>query len=276
MRRVSPFDAIGYYYHYRAGSAAARLGGSPFSAEVSQFFSRLETQPTSARKTLYATMIDAIVTAGVWSKTDALYLFAAADAPTALVNLKSSSFTATATNSPTFTVDRGYAGNGTDSVVNTNFNPTTAPSPNFTQNSAHMGAWVLTNRAGASAAVIGNASADAGCNIYPFFTDTAGYLRLNDNVEAEGFSSGGSNGFFLANRSSSSARQGYKNGVSLGAYAANTSKSPINADIAVGRGGITFSTDQVSAAILGGSLNATEQLALYNALLAYLQGVGAV
>src|SRR5574342_691619 len=201
MRLVAPFDARGYYYYYGAGNSSGRLGGSPFSAEASQFFSRLATQPVSARKTLYATMIDALVAGGIWSKVDVLKVYAAADSPTALVNLKSASFTGTLINAPTFTVDRGYAGNGSTSYVDTNFNPTTATTPNFTQDSAHMGAWVLTNRAGASAAVIGNASADTGCNIYPLFTDTAGYLRLNDNVEAEGFSSGGSNGFFLANRS---------------------------------------------------------------------------
>lgn len=254
-------------------------GGVVFSAEARQFFDRLATQPAAARKALYAAMIDTLVAGGVWTKIDALYLFAAADAPTALINLKSSSFGATAVNSPTFTVDRGYAGNGTTSLVDTNFNPITATTPNFAQNSAHMGAWVLTDRAGAAGPIIGNRSGDTGetgCNIFPFFTDNKAYLRLNDLVEAEGFAVAGSTGLFVANRSSSTARQGYRNGASIGAYAANTSKAPFNESIAVGNAGGNFSTDQAAMAIVGGSLDVPEQVALYVAVLPYLQGVGAV
>ena len=52
----------------------------------------------------------------------------------------------TAVNSPTFTANQGYNGNGTNSYLNTNYNPSTQ-GVKFTQNSASMGIYCLTNSA---------------------------------------------------------------------------------------------------------------------------------
>ncbi len=251
------------------------LGANLFSPQASQFLSRLATQPTSARQALYAACIDALVAGGVWTKLDALYLLAAANAPTALTNLRSSSFSATATNNPTFTANQGYAGDGATSLVDTNFNPTTASAPFYVQDSAHISAWVRTSRAGAAMSDMGNASGTTGTNIIPFFTDNSAYLRVNDNAEAEGFAVAASNGYWLGNRSSSTARQGYLNAVSVGTYLSNTSKTPINSNMVLGHGGGSgFSTDQISAASIGGSLTSGQVTTLYNALNTYLTAVG--
>jgi hypothetical protein len=50
-----------------AGSVVMGHGGGGFSAEASQFFSRI-TDPGATRKGQYATMINALVSAGVWTK----------------------------------------------------------------------------------------------------------------------------------------------------------------------------------------------------------------
>src|SRR5262245_928924 len=114
-----------------------------YSTEAAAFFARLATQPTTTRKNQYAALIDALVSAGVWSLLDALYLYAAYDEATALTNLKSSSFGGTNTNSVSYTADQGYTG-ASSKYIDLGYNPTTAGG-NFAQNSACRGGWSLTS-----------------------------------------------------------------------------------------------------------------------------------
>jgi hypothetical protein len=72
-----------YYDQQRRRRMVGTIGGPGYSAEAQQFFSRI-SNPDGTRKALYATMIDALVTAGVWAKLDAFYMLAAADAAAAL------------------------------------------------------------------------------------------------------------------------------------------------------------------------------------------------
>lgn len=259
------------------GGAGLTAGGfSPFAVAI---FNAFTTPPTAARKTAIDTAVKALVSGDVWDNFDVLHVYAAADSQAAAINWKNpGTFTASPIALTTFTADRGFTGNGTTTYVDTTFNPTTASSPKFVQNSAHMGVWVLTARAGADMADIGMTTV-AGTNLYPRFTDNNAYLRLNDSVETGGFAVTTSNGFYLANRSGASSREGYKDGASIGTYAASASAAPLNQNIVVCNGGgvgAHLSTDQCAAACVGSSLNSTQQLALYNALLAYMQAVGAV
>src|SRR4051812_5124572 len=89
------------------------LLGRSYWSQSQALFARLTTQPTGQRKWLYNNLIRSLVQGGVWDKLDALYIFAAADQATALTNLRSSSFGATAVNSPTFTADSGFLGAAT-------------------------------------------------------------------------------------------------------------------------------------------------------------------
>lgn len=254
---------------------ASALGGAGFNVLSLAIFDAFTTPPTAERKVIIDTAVLALVAGGVWDELDALYMLAAADSQAALVNWKNpGTFDAVASGGPTFTADRGFTGDATDAQLDAGFNPTTAASPHFTQNSASMAAWALTDAAD-NKPIIGNATDQTGTNIYPNFAGDA-FLRLNDATEAEGFAVAGGTGFFLANRSTSTGRQGYRNGASLGAYASNTSKAVLNEDMKILRQGTKFSGAQVAAASFGGSLDATQQLAFYNAMLAYMQAVGAV
>jgi hypothetical protein len=233
-------------------------------------------EPDGARKVVIDTLVKTLVSAGVWNALDAFYVFAAHSRAPALINWKNpGTFNAAEINGLiTFTTDRGFTPNGATSYVDSGFNPSTAPSPNFVQDSAHIGAWVLTSRAGADKVVMGQSN--SGNNVYPMFTDDKFYPRVNDNSEAEGFTVAGSSGLFVANRSSSTARQGYRNAASIGTFASNTSKAVVSEAFRVGAGGNKFSDDQLALATIGGSLDAAAQTALYNAALVYMQAVGAV
>ena len=245
-----------------------------YSADAEQFFDRVEFQgPT--REALYAALIDALVTAGVWSKLDALWILAAREEPTALANLKSSSFTATKNNTPVFEIDRGYTGSdgaGTSSYLNSTFNPSTAPSPQFTQNSAHISAWQITTTS-EDVVIMGQGS---GVNIFPRFAGDA-YTRVNDNAEMAGTAVATPAGHTLGNRSTSSARQSYKDGASILTDNANTSKAVTNTDMLLlaSNAGATISNKQAAVFSIGSSLTSTEVADFFTALDAYLTAVGA-
>src|SRR5690349_9234537 len=121
------------------------LGSGGYCSDARAFFSRVSGL-TTAHKKAYNKLIRDLISAGVWTTLDVLYIFATANSATALTNLKSSSFGGTASGSPTFSVNAGYTGTDASSTVyiDTGFNPSSG-SPSFTQNSNHLSIWANTN-----------------------------------------------------------------------------------------------------------------------------------
>jgi hypothetical protein len=183
------------------------LSPSNFCPQAQAFFARLATQPGAARKGLYNAMIASLVSAGVWSKLDALYMFAAADQTTALTNLSSASFGASAIGSPTFTADIGFIG-ASGKYVDSNFNPSAAAGK-FQQDNASLFAW------GSSvAAIAGETIGSLGAprvELVPRYTDTNWYLSVNGSETNAGGQADGS-GLRTLSRSSSTTVAAYKGG----------------------------------------------------------------
>lgn len=251
----------------------------PANSQTVAFFGRLATQPSNARAALYDTLIGALVTAGVWSLLDVLYLLAASDSATALTNLASASFGATAVSSPAFTANRGYAGNGSTSYINSNYDPSTAGGQ-YSLNSGHMAVWDMTVRAGTNTSFLCGRHPSSGGEILiaPHFSGPNTYCRINDSLT--GMPDTVSNGFFTASRTSSSLVTGYLNGSSFGTKSNST--GPVGAgNLFIGasnNAGAPFlpSTDQVSCFCAGGGLTSTQVAALYNAIHAYMQSAAGV
>ena len=255
---------------------------TPFGLQATAFLNR-----TSGLDALHANaynaLINGLVSDGVWSKLDVLYIFATQNTTTALLNLISSSFTGTANGSPSFTTDRGYTGVDASSTVfiNTGFNPTTAPSPNYVTNSCHISAWADTAvTAGSSGgAFIGHSGAAGNTsNIYGRFSDGNAYFRINDLTPAGGFTSASSLGHWLACRTGASASIGYKNGASfatLNQTAGTLSNNNIFV-LAYNLNGTasTGSACQLTMASMGGGLTATDATNFYNRLRTYMTSVG--
>lgn len=118
------------------------------NSEAAALVARFATQPTDARKRLIDTLIGSLKTAGVWTKFDAFYMLAAADSQAARQNWIADQYNLAAVSGPTFTVDRGYSGDGAASYLATGFNPTTAVGPKFLRDSASMYSYVNTSVAG--------------------------------------------------------------------------------------------------------------------------------
>lgn len=257
----------------KKGSAGTALppGGASYSDEATALFAAMTGQPDDTRKGHIDTLIVALKNAGVWTLLDVLYVFAAHDAQASLLNWKNpGTFTATLTSTPTFTVDRGYTGNGSSTGVDSNYNPATQ-AIGYALDSACVFGWNVT--ADPNGSVMAGHVGSFNIQVGP---DSGGsnlrYL-INDGTASD-VANGGKTGLFAVSRAASTTKRGYRNGVQL-ATAAITSTSVASSNISFCRGSSSWFDGQVACGGAGADLPTTEQLALYNAMLAYMQAVGA-
>lgn len=254
-----PFTAV--------GTAAA------YETESTALFARFSADPGATRKGHINTLIAALKTAGVWSKLDAFYMLAAHDAQAAQRNWIADQFNLSLVNSPTFTADQGYAGNGTNAYLSTGFNPTVG-SPKFTVASATLGVWSRTNATNAAYYDIGNAIGSSSA-VNPRSTSGS---TMRGQMTGGTLKNWGSNpssvGHFALSRTASNLVTSYVNGSSTGtdtvAGASFTSDT-----YTILKAFSNYSPRQIACAHIGGGLNSTEVAALYNAINTYLVAVGA-
>ena len=113
-------------------------------------------------------------------------------------------------------------------------------------------------------------------DIYPDFTGSLFFGRINSNANTSGsVATPGSKGLFVAERTSSSATALYWDGVSQGTPA-DTSGSPVNSPFTIGFvvAQASASAQTIPEAHIGAALGATLNLALYNRLRTYMTAVG--
>ncbi len=103
------------------------------------------TLPSLGQQVKQNKLIVDLKLAGIWTKLDTLRVYATDGSSSfALIDWKRLAL-CTAVNSPTFTTNQGYQGNGTSSYIDTNFNPNTAVGANnYKKDNACIGAWVFT------------------------------------------------------------------------------------------------------------------------------------
>ena len=125
-----------------ANSAATAQVAAATDADYQAVLDRASTlgytAPSSAQQTLQNTLVEDLKTAGVWSKLDVFYVFATdGDSDYATLNWKSpSNNQTTKVNSPTFTSNSGFTGDGISSYLDINFQPVNGSQ--YAQDSAHF------------------------------------------------------------------------------------------------------------------------------------------
>jgi hypothetical protein len=236
-------------------------------------------QVSNTQDALVSAMIRSLKSAGVWTSLDRLWLFASENSTQALTDLKARSV-ATAVNSPTFTANVGYKGNGTTSYVDTNFN-TLSSGVNFTQDSGHFSVWQNVAKTTGSDGLHGNVNTDAGTN--GVFVDFSAGVntavgRVNAASGAAQTVTGGV-GHLLANRTGATTAHTWYNG-SKGALSTTASQTRQNLTLWFGGRNFAGSINQASdaggmALSVGGGLTDAQVGALYAALLTYKNAVGA-
>ena len=238
------------------------------NSETMALLARMTTQPSMQRRIAIDNLIGRLKTAGVWAKLDALYVLAAHEVGTAVLNWVSTNYNLTSGTPPTFTANLYVQGNGTTQFYDTQFNPTTAVSPKYVQDSAHIGAWQVNT---VTSAVMGH----TGATLIP---GTGPTYRLNGAVGITGSGAAGA-GYVTAVRGSASSLIGYYNGVENINSGSNTSAAPSNETFYIcARNQTTdsFSQGRLTIVHFGQSLTAGEVAAAYSAFNLYLAGIGAV
>jgi hypothetical protein len=245
---------------------------APSNAEraTGELCARMTVRPTRTRRTLLTSLISSLMTAGVWTKLDGFYVFAAHDVQAAKLNWVGCAQDVTAVNAPTFQIDRGFTGNGTSAYLDTN----TAASllERYKANDATMGVYSRTNTAGSNIIEI-----SAGTKAY-LNPAVAGAVAVRANSSAGSIinpSNGGVNtGLFAWSRDSTTAYV-YRAGALLGSAAvAAGAVDAVNVTFSQ-YNSTNYSIRQLAAGFFGQGLSDTEHAALHAALLTYLTDVGA-
>ena len=231
-------------------------------------FQTMTTTPTEARKSLINATVISLKAAGVWDALDTLWVLAAADAQAARLNwITPGVNNASSANSPTFTADRGYAGDGSTARLT---GPVMTTLIKFTQNSGHIGAWVNTDMEEANGDIgTGNVFIRSRVATNSFAS------RLNDSTTTTTAGAATSIGHTLTSRAGSGSYELYKDAAAVATI------SVVSAAVAA----LTFnlcatsataaSTKIVSAGSIGSNLTAAQVASMHSALLSYMQAVGA-
>ena len=172
-----------FYYLLRRGIIGGGGSSGGFDTDYQAVLDRSTalgyTAPSAAQQTLQNTLVTDLKTAGVWDKLDLFYVFATdGDSDYATLNWKTpTSFQTTKVNSPTFTSNEGYQGDGSSSYLDTNFIPNTN-SIAASQNSISAGGYNIQAATSAYDNIIGT---NAGNNILvaPTFNGDS-FFRIND------------------------------------------------------------------------------------------------
>ncbi len=277
--------------------AAASIGGSLTATEQKNFYKRLLTYMQAVwgvvnpemiswlyqvywnggtvspgRMALVDALIGGLKQDGLWDKLDRLWLFAAENTAQAFVDIRSTNG-CTVTNSPVFTVDRGYQKtSNTSSYIDLNFSMNYTPPINHSQNSACVFAW--SNTSGMDGGPLIGLVSSIATRLFPQFTDGNAYYNMN-NIGTSGGEAGlgDGTGLWLANRSNSTSTQLYRNG-SLVSITTATSDGTPQGILALNENANLYSSRQISCAGIGSSMSAADNVKLSNRLRTHMTAIG--
>ncbi len=243
-----------------------RLGISSLQADADAlaYFAQLSPEPSNTFKNAVTALILQLKLDGNWSKLDRFWIHAAEYQQNARVSMVNPTSTQiTEVNSPTWTANQGYTGDGLTSYLNTNFNPS-VDGVNFLQDASFLGLYVRSG-AGTAGCGIGlyDTAAARRSYIYPWYTDNKVYGACTSAAETN-IAGGNAQGHTAIIRNSAAQIQYYKNAGSLGTKA-DTSAARANLNVFVcglNLNGNYFApvgfANQIALSYLGGQItNAT-------------------
>lgn len=240
------------------------------------FVETLTYELSGWRTRAYDRLVSDLKDASVWTNVAMLYLLAADTAEAAVINLKSpGTYNLTATNSPTFTKDLGYTGNGTSSYLDSGVATNTLVSAALVgQDDMGMWVWPSSDVALDGAMDMGNTGATVRSAINPRTTAGKVQSRANDgtsNLSTATIST--SVGGFGWSRTGSADYVQYQNGVALGTIT-QASVGVAASIVSILRSNANYSTRRLAAAAVTSGLNSTKAAALHAAVARYLGASG--
>jgi hypothetical protein len=243
-----------------------------YDGDAAALFSAMTVQPDATRKARINDLVVGLKGDGVWTKLDWLVLLAASTSQQALLNWRVPSKMLQSVNSPTFTTDRGYSGDGATSHLS--FGEAFNANGNlYALNSAALGVWCnLQGPKSGSRPLIGSTQSTRSY-IGPA-NSGAGGARINDSTTLNIGAAETMLGSRVFSRTAANARAYYRDG------AVSQSDTTAATAIATGpafilRNGTDYADDRVPAAFSGFGLSATEVQAIHSRINSYLTAIGA-
>lgn len=249
------------------GSLHKPSSSSSVRADTQAWLDAASGTYTAAERDALDLFLANLDSAGVLLKLDRLWIpFFAKNLADGLRDFRGR-FNATAVNSPIHTFGRGFTFNGTNSYVNSGFNPGDGGSYQYTQNSAHLGAFARSPANSTLSSVPTLVGARATNNSYrsvlltATLTETGSFSVNQPTSDTSTAVLARTSSYYLANRSGSSATQAYR--AKATAAGSTTSAAIASLVFFVGARNNGGSPDQYSNATIGafhfgGSLTADE------------------
>jgi hypothetical protein len=220
------------------------------------------TLPSTAQRLKQNTLLSSLKSAGAWTKLDTFVNFAT-DGSSAFALIDWKRLTQyTAVNSPTFTTNEGFTGNGTSSYINTNFNPTVGTNKYLLNNASR---YIYTLN-------VVNIFDGVELSVENRIGTTGTAQRINQGSgvinSAYSFTTGA--GMKSIHRTSSTNVELFSGTTQASRTA--TSFSIVNANQLISRSLLTYSANRVSMYAMGASL-VTENTAFVNAYNTYISSL---
>jgi hypothetical protein len=230
------------------------------------------TQPTDLQLRADDALVSELKVCGAWYDWDFFYLFATHTPQAAIINwVNPGQYNATATSA--HTAHRQFAGNGSSTFVDSNFNPTTAISPKYQRDDCCFGYW-LQNSGGLNSNEAGLWDGTTGTIIAARLSTNIANLRMNCTTAlATAATVTTAFGLSAGDRTASNVQVFYKNGAAL-ATGSETSDAVVSGNFLFGKVGVSFLNRAFTLGFAGRSLGATKHLAVYAAVNRRLQAFG--
>jgi len=112
--------------------------GWGYVQEVRALFDRMGAAPSAEKQSTNATIV-ALLKADVWGDADAIYSTDIVSRSASALNWKAGQYNLVENGTIDWTLGLGFHGDGVTGWLKSNFNPSTAVAPKFTQNRASLG-----------------------------------------------------------------------------------------------------------------------------------------
>jgi len=217
------------------------------------------------------TMIRELKVYGIWSRCDAIYVLAAETTQAALLNWKNPGETAlTVTGTPTFQPNKGYKGNGTDSVLTgpTNY----SAFAQYQRDDCHI-ACFMPNPDGDNLFDVGITGATNSASLKQAGGGSVQY-RLN-TVSVTSPTTFGDRGLTVVSRTGGSATEAFQQGASMGTGSVASSAVTAGAVTILATVGAAFSTRVNAYVSVGASIVNPMATQYHNTVKNFMVSIGA-
>jgi hypothetical protein len=258
------------------GLGLSMSAGAPFAftdADAETYVTAMSVEPNDARKALIEDLVVGLKADGIWTKLDWLCLLAAHDAQAARLNAKNTAKSLTATNSPTFTTDRGYAGNASNAFLDFG-EALDAVGNSFALNSATLGAWCNQGSGTANIHHVGT-TADTKSRVSARASAGNETFQINDGTnDIAQANTGAKTGHRASVRTGAAVKRSFFNGTRV-ADLTTASTSIATGNGCALRSNTVYTADRLACIYSGSGLTDAEAGDMHTRLSTFLTAIGA-